>query len=354
VKKYVILTGSDGGYGNLGDEWLLASVRRQYIIHKISCKYKVVLLMAHHPKNRITDRFMYVCDNMHAFKASGIKVDEIVAVHYYGGGYINSYWMQEKIWLYNHLVDNGFPKDRFFFTGLGLGPFNAEELDATKAIAKSAAYFGTRDLVFKKQIKCDFMFDESIIFAPEKCIKYKQKEEIWVNFRIATHVGLKDGEAESTIQIIERFAKLHSLKIKYFSMINGVDFNEAIEIKKNLLQAGINARVFDRSKNPKKILKRLQNAKMVITTSYHATLAGLYSGVPVVSLYANDYYDIKFRGLQEVLDTGLLTFVKISSLNETTLESALLSRDEDLTRKLKEFKVINKHVYNKYKEFIYE
>lgn len=353
MKKYVVLTGGDGGYGNLGDEWLLASVRKQYQRHKIYRKYKIVLLMAHPPKNRIADKFIYVRDNIQVFKDSGIKTDEIVAVHYFGGGYINSYWMKEKIWLYDHLVDNGFPKNKFFFTGLGLGPFEQKELNKTKTIAKSAAFFGTRDLVYKKQIKCDFMFDESIVFAPKEFKNRKKNGEIWVNFRIADHVGLKDGGAESIIQTIERFAKTHNLKINYFSMINGVGFNEATEMEKNLLLAGVDAKVFDRSKNPKKLLKRLQNAKMVITTSYHASLAGLYNSVPVVSLYTNDYYDIKFRGLQDVLHTRLLTLVKISSVNEAILESALSSKDTDLTKKLKNLKIINNRAYNKYGEFIH-
>lgn len=350
--KCIILTGGDGGFGNLGDEWLLASVKRYY--DRILRKYKVVILKPHPPKYSIFDKYHYVKDNLEDFKNSGIKIEDIVAVHYYGGGYMNSIWMKEKIWFYDYLVESGFPKDNFFFTGLGLGPLESKELKKTKDIANKSAYFGTRDRFYAKEIKCDFMFDESVATAPSVSPSGRKRNEIWVNFRIANHVGLKDGDAKSMIDTIEKFAKENNLKINYFSMINGVGFDEGAEMKKNLIEAGVDAFVFDRAKNYKNLLNRFKNSKMVITTSYHATLAGLYNRIPVVSLYTNDYYEIKYSGLKDALNSKLLTHVKIPDLDERVLGAALASKDEKIDDKIEKMKKLNRLAYNRYEEFINE
>lgn len=350
-KKYIILTGSEGGYGNLGDEWLLESVKKQYV--DIKKQYNVVILIANPPKKQ-KDGFIYIKDSLDSFISSDICINDIESVHYYGGGYLNQIWMNDKIWLFNYLISNGFSPKKVIFTGAGLGPFDDLNLKNMKIIADKVAIFCTRDNYYKKQISSSLSFDESVIFCDceDKTEALKRRNEVWVNFRIADHAGLDKGAIDKISYSIEEFAKEKKLKVIYFSMVEGKCLREKKLIKEALKKRGIKHKIFNRAKNHKILMSRLSRAKLVITSSYHASLAGIYVKTPVVSVYENDYYSIKFNGLIDVLDTKLLTITNINDFSVDVLRKAFNIKDILISKKLLRLKSLNEDIYNKYRRLL--
>ena len=167
-RKVIIISGGDGGYGNLGDEWLLQNALIRHTSNLNN--YRIIVLMAN-PKHDKRDRFEYVEDNYEAFKKLKIRSSDIKLIHYYGGGYINDYWIEEKLWLYYFLRKRGFSGKKFYFTGQGLGPLNKTNIKIIKNIANQAAFFGVRDKTYSQSIGGTFMFDESIVSAPSPYVR---------------------------------------------------------------------------------------------------------------------------------------------------------------------------------------
>jgi polysaccharide pyruvyl transferase WcaK-like protein len=99
-------------------------------------------------------------------------------------------------------------------------------------------------------------------------------------------------------------------------------------------------------------LSQFKNAAGVVTTSYHATLASLYDGIPVVSIYENEYYGFKYRGLQEVLDTPLLHAVNLADYEINELHRTLDSKDRDIRARINKLKKVNRQAYKKYRDFL--
>ena len=351
VKKYVIVTGGDGGYGNLGDEWLSAGVLSHY--GGILKKYTVVMVIANIPKNR-DERFMYVEDNPGAFDKLGIKVNDIAALHYYGGGYLNTYWMDEKLWLYDHLITKGLPEDKVFFTGLGLGPLDDTSTGKLHELAEKVGEFGVRDRHYLNSIGGEFMFDESIATITPKKSRRLGRKELWINFRIASHVGADEDKLVTLVKQLERFAKLYRLKVQYFAMIDGKGFDERVEMIRVLKRCGIvNPQVHPRASSHFTLLSQFNHAALVITTSYHATLAALYQGIPAVAVYENKYYDLKFTGVQDAFErTPLLQLMNLEHYKASDVVDAYMSRDDQIMEKVQKLKDYNTTVYENYQKTI--
>lgn len=347
-KQYIILTGGDGGFGNLGDEWLLESVKKRY--KRIKKHYRVVILMTYPPKYDLSG-FYYCADNLSAFKSKNIEPKDVAALHFYGGGYINSFWIKDKLWVYNYLKQAGLPDDKVFFTGVGLGPLDTKEASYVGNIARSVAFFGKRDNSFRKEIGGVLTFDESIFLSTEKKNANK-RDELWVNFRIANHVGIDETRLKDIVEDINNFSISRGLKIRFFSMIKGVNFDERSEMIKLLRAWGMDDKVKKRPKNHEALMRQFNNAALVVTTSYHACLASLYKKIPVAAVYNNEYYDYKYNGLGAVLNSAIFNVVNVNKYDKAIWEKIIDSRDSTIGRKIKGLKNINDKAYNRYEDFL--
>jgi hypothetical protein len=118
MPEHIIVTGSDGGFGNLGDELLLAGVQRHYA--SLADAYTITVLMMR--PRFLGEGFVTSVDERSAFEALNVNVEDIALLHYYGGGYLNTYWYESKIWLLRYLLERGLPLERVVFTGQGLLP----------------------------------------------------------------------------------------------------------------------------------------------------------------------------------------------------------------------------------------
>jgi len=55
---------------------------------------------------------------------------------------------------------------------------------------------------------------------------------------------------------------------------------------------------------PIRVIRQIQHCRIVVTGSYHAGVFALAQGIPVVGLFANDYYQWKFEGLAHQFGEG--------------------------------------------------
>ena len=346
-KKIIILTGSEGGFGNLGDEWLLDSVKNRY--KKYINKYKIYILKTNIKKTK-KDNFFYIKDDLNSFLNEKININNIAIVHYYGGGYINDYWYKDKIWLYKYLIQNNFPSNKFVFTGQGLGPFCKEIKKEVQKIALGSYLFATRDLYFNNKIKGSFSFDESINSININNINFDYKKEkdniIWINFRIADHVGINRKILLNKIRMICKYASKNNLVVNFLPMIYGKKLDEYNDAKKLLNNSGLDINFFKRPKNYKELIKTINGSYLMITTSYHATLASIYTNTPVISLYDNDYYKIKFNGLSRVLKSKILRILKINHFCKYDIYRSLSYKNTNIKSRLLSLKKCNEKVYN--------
>lgn len=348
-KKSIILTGGEGGYGNLGDEWLLEAVKLRY--KNIKNAYKIIILMQR-PKAD-SNKFYYSKDYIENFKEMNLDIKNIKAVHFFGGGYLNNYWAHLKLWLYDYLDEIGYNKKNIYFTGHGLGPLNIKLFRKVRDISNDVKLFGTRDNAFKKIIKQRFMFDETIYTINcNKVPKNKKSKNILVNFRVADYVGLKRDKIKRLLIEIYRIAKKDGYNIKFFPMINNDSYNEKKEMIRILREYGIKADILERPKDYKELLKIISDCSLVVTTSYHATLASIYSNTPVIAVYKSKYYKMKFNTLKNVLPTNLLRVIKSSNINKRSFDGHIGSVDRELTKKLLYLRGLSDKAYRIYFKFL--
>ncbi len=345
-RKYILLTGSDGGYGNIGDEWLSESVKSRY--SKIKKHYNVVILMAIVP-TKAGDGFEYVGDDIDSYRKRNISVCDIKAVHYYGGGYLNSLWIKEKLWLYDYLMKSGLSPKKVIFTGAGIGPLSKAGIDKIRLISERSPIFGTRDRNFEKSVGGVFMFDETVAVIKNSDMQYGKKDEIWVNFRIASHAGFNDHSMETLLKDVVLFAIEHKLRLRFFAMINGEGFDERSEMQRILRENGIKAVVHKKPSDYKELLSMLGGAALVVTTSYHAVMASIFARTPVIAIYNNQYYKYKFCGLSSSIDTPLLCVKELSEYSDGCLAPMVGVTDKNVWRKIRKLKSRSNRVYRKYR-----
>jgi polysaccharide pyruvyl transferase WcaK-like protein len=317
-KKFIILTGGDGGTGNLGDEFILSAIKKFY--QPFTQKFKIIILKHDLPKRLPRDRFTYINDFEENFALLKIPTSDIAIVHYYGGGYLNKYWYEDKIWLYRYLIHKGLDTKKFIFTGQGLGPFAKNQKKELSKIVNQVLYFGVRDkLSIKEFPKAVFNFDDTISLVKPNKPKLWRKYAIGINIRLLhEHAVIERQKLINVLQIIQKFAQLNHCRMYFFSMVKNPGYSEItplIELAKEARLSGYNFN--DRNKNYRKLLKDVGRSELIITTSYHSTLAALYTKTPVICIYQNEYYRLKFEGLREIFPSP---FLNICFINDFSLE----------------------------------
>ena len=85
---------------------------------------------------------------------------------------------------------------------------------------------------------------------------------------------------------------------------------------------------------PREVIEQAGRCRIVVTAAYHAAVFALAQGVPVVALVYNEYYDLKFRGLQDMFAGGC----ELIGLQSPTLSedlSAAIERTWNATASLR-------------------
>ncbi|MEI7749375.1 MAG: polysaccharide pyruvyl transferase family protein [Candidatus Moraniibacteriota bacterium] len=340
IRKYILLIGGDGGWGNLGDESILAVAKKFYRGYGI--RYKVVIFTENPPM--IPDGFCYRKNVREFFRSEAIVSKDVALIHYYGGGYLNKYWYDQKIWLLREAVSFGVPYERIVFSGQGLGPFLPDQEKEMGSICRHSPLFGTRDTIWQERIpNLTFSFDDTIALFDEKkmdrpkenSIKGSGKRRIGINFRADDYLETSDGEYGDLLLKLHRFVSEDpdQYEIFFFSMMDGkwVSESRSFDGICDSLGTHIGER-HPKADSYSEFRNMIESADVVITTSYHGTLFSLYSGVPAIALHKSDYYERKSRGLSDVLRNKLLQIAEIGEFSSENIREALV-QGESVTEK---------------------
>lgn len=301
-KRYVIVTGSEGGLGNLGDELLQASAKA---LHRgARASHTVVIPMIIPP--RLDDGFLYVRDRIEAFARLHVPVQQIDLVHFYGGGYLNDYWFDDKLWLYRYLREEGLPPEKFAFTGQGLLPLTAARVNELRRVASECRVFGCRDLQYESiGLDACLTFDDTVrFFDPRDTQVEPSANGMTLSVRLADYVGLDADGLGRAVKEAEAYRASAGLKGAAFGMVRNADYSERLHIENALRAHHVTGfEVLDRPKDIVELKRRLRSSRIAITTSYHVAVFALYCGVPAIGLFANEYYRCKFEGLEATINS---------------------------------------------------
>jgi polysaccharide pyruvyl transferase WcaK-like protein len=350
ARPYIIVTGGDGGWGNLGDELLLQATRRFW--RPFLDRFHIVVAMGNPPAS-LADGFTYVKEDISAIEALGIEVPQIALLHYYGGGYFNDHWYDTKIKLYRDLVGRGLPRERVAFTGQGLGPLAAERAQEMLDIAHDAIIFGTRDRTSAAGEHGLFTFDDSVLLCdPARALQPSVRNRgIAVNLRTEEYVDLDEQGAADLLCSIDRYVGSRNLAASAFGMVCNAGYDESVAVSRALQRARAKTIVHaPRPSGFSELAGYLAPCRAAVTTSYHVAIVSLFVGTPVAALFSSDYYRLKFAGLAEVVSSPLLRIVPVEGFKVGILDelSNMASRDEyagELVATLDRLKAANREAH---------
>lgn len=331
-ERYIVLTGGDGGFGNLGDELLLRTAKDLY--RPLLDRFTVVVAKLN-PATSIADGFVHVREDAVALEAMGVRVRDVELVHYYGGGYLNDHWYDTKMRLYRELVRSGLDPGRVAFTGQGVGPLDPERMVELTRVAGESLLFGSRDRAGTIGRCGRLTFDDTIALYTPFVDEHGPTPEgpVALNLRNEHYVGLEDDETEQAIASLDRYVSAVAADSFAFGMVENASFDETVKIAGALHRAGArDVRVRPRPTTLAELVDYLRGCRVAITTSYHVALVSLYVGTPVIALHSTDYYRLKFDGLADVVASPLLRVARVDAFDVDVIEHVVKAGTESRFR----------------------
>jgi polysaccharide pyruvyl transferase WcaK-like protein len=348
-RPLILLTGGDGGFGNFGDELILESWKDFYRPFQ---KTHSIFIVMKTPPSTTGDGFRYLPDHPSAFEKAHIPPARIRWVHYYGGGYLNAYWMEDKIWLCDYLQERGFDLKKVFFTGQGLGPFRPDQKNKMDRIFREAAWVGTREPGANRP-GFHFSFDDSIVVYSNKeptSLRHKPRLRpcVGFNWRAESYADLDGQRINGPLQLINRFCRNHRYDLAGLCLVENPTYSDQRLYRGICREMNLPVKILPKPVDYPDGCRRVGQLSALITCSYHGALLALYNGVPVVAIYNNAYYKQKFEGLGEIMETPMFRCRPVGDLSETLIEQALRDRNREnldhLTRRLLQLQRRNREV----------
>lgn len=328
AERYILLTGGDGGFGNLGDELLLRAAKDLY--RPLLDSYTVVVAKLN-PGTSVSDGFVHVREDADALDAMGVGARDLALVHYYGGGYLNDHWYDTKMRLYRDLVGAGLDPGRVAFTGQGVGPLDPERTVELTRIAGESLLFGGRDRAGALGMRGRLTFDDTIALYSPFIDEHLPTPDgpVALNLRNEHYVGLEDDETRRVIDSLDRYLSDAAAESFAFGMVENPTFDETVRIAGALHRAGARTvRVRPRPTTLGELVDYLRGCRITITTSYHVALVSLYVGTPVIALHSTDYYRLKFDGLADVCASPLLRVSRVDAFDVDVIEHVVRAGGE--------------------------
>ena len=223
TRPLIVLTGGDGGFGNLGDEFLLRSVKEFYAGYLD--RFDVVVAMMN-PPDATRDGFTYVKESAAGFSA--IDTGRVALLHYYGGGYLNRYWYEPKIALYRHLCRMGCRRIGSPSPVRVSVRSSASRLPSLPVSRRGSLVFGTRDRAIVDGVGGVLTFDESIaLYSPEMTTGAgASRRTVALNIRTESYVGVDDAAAHSIIGVLDAALERSGWEAVAFGMVANERFDE--------------------------------------------------------------------------------------------------------------------------------
>lgn len=353
-RPIILLTGGDGGFGNFGDELILECWKDFY--RPFQKTYSIIIFMKNPPRQS-RDGFHYIPDQRSAFEKANIGTEQIRWVHYYGGGYLNSYWLEDKIWLCDFLKEGGFDFKKVFFTGQGLGPFRPDQKNKMDRIFREASWVGTREPGWKYP-GFHFSFDDSIAVYKKKRTgsflnRFRLRSSIGFNLRAEPYADLDRNSLRDPLLIIHRYSTSHRYGLAGLCLVENPCYSDRHLYQGIGKEMDLPLKIVPKPVDYAGGCHRVSQFSVLITGSYHGALLALYNGIPVVALYHSAYYKQKFDGLGEIVNNPMFRSLPVGDLSETHIEQTRRTRNGEnlgtLNRLLLHLQQLNREVRERIK-----
>ena len=198
-----------------------------------------------------------------------------------------------------------------FLLGQGLGPFDSELEQHTGGVLRGVDYIALREglhgpaLLRKWGLRKEqwtVTGDDAIELALQNCDN-SLGQAIGLNIRVSEYSGVSNDLATGLRGPLQEVAAALNAPFQVVAISHLPEEDDTSRAE--ALIAGYPAQNPQTSNDePMHVICQMRHCRIVITGSYHAGVFALAQGIPVVGLFANDYYQWKFEGLAHQFGDG--------------------------------------------------
>lgn len=291
------------------------------------------------------------------------EVNEADVVIATGGGYLNTtFFAHGRIVALTLSLASHLGKKIACF-GQGVGPFQGHASYFEETVAKLCSQcvsVGFREDVYssffvkKHNLKnTTFTFDDATLSFPANYKKghssAEEKKRIGVNLRIVGYSTLDKEFSESFARILNEVSEKNLVELVPLPVATG-GFDSDIIALESLQESLSNCYCTEVSVDTvSELVDRAKQCSIIVTCSYHAGVFGACSGVPVILISANGYYDQKLEGLRTAFDNN---FVEIIDVRSTEWQSQLLETITKYLHSLEQYKWEVSEVRERYRKLV--
>jgi colanic acid/amylovoran biosynthesis protein len=198
-----------------------------------------------------------------------------------------------------------------FLLGQGLGPFDSELEEHARRVLRGVDYIALREgrhgpaLLRKWGLRREqwtVTGDDAIELALQNRAD-SLGQAIGFNIRVSEYSGVSNDLATDLRGPLQDIGAALNAPFQIIAISRVPEEDDASRAQ--ALITGYPAQ--SQQKTPDelmRVIREIQHCRIVITGSYHAGVFALAQGIPVVGLYANDYYQWKFEGLAHQFGDG--------------------------------------------------
>ncbi|MBT3294323.1 MAG: polysaccharide pyruvyl transferase family protein [Verrucomicrobia bacterium] len=230
-------------------------------------------------------------------------IDGVDAVLFSGCGFLNDHFSFGAAMRLRRLLYAAKRGKVVALFGQGVGPVSAPALrQAMAATLPLADLIGVRERVEAPRIlrevgvaqeRIAVVGDDATELAFRRCREHPAALRIGVGVRAAPYAGIGKAEAHLLADSLARVLGEHGAQAVPIPITFQSEFSDRTTLQRLLACSvpGMGDMTVDR------IIDDVGSCGVVVSGTYHAAVFALAQGIPVVGIYANDYYRTKLHGL---------------------------------------------------------
>jgi|SRR5215472_13568152 len=198
-----------------------------------------------------------------------------------------------------------------FLLGQGLGPFDSELEQHARGVLRGVDYIALREgrhgpaLLRKWGLRREqwtVTGDDAIELALQNRHN-SLGQAIGFNVRVSEYSGVSNDLANDLRAPLQEVAAALNAPFQVIAISRVPEEDDASRAE-SLIPGYPVQSPEETPDEPMSVIRQIQHCRIVITGSYHAGVFALAQGIPVVGLFANDYYQWKFEGLAHQFGDG--------------------------------------------------
>jgi colanic acid/amylovoran biosynthesis protein len=198
-----------------------------------------------------------------------------------------------------------------FLVGQGLGPFDSELEEHTRRVLRGVDYIALREgrhgpALLRKWGLGKEQWTVTGDDAVELALQNRDNslgQAIGFNIRVSEYSGVSNDRATDLRTPLQDVAAALNAPFQVIAISQVPEEDDASRAEALIAGYPVQSprKVPD---EPIRVIHQIRHCRIVITGSYHAGVFALAQGIPVVGLFANDYYQWKFEGLAHQFGDG--------------------------------------------------